>query len=40
MNHKTGNLSSTEKALNILMAFAPDNHEMGTLELSKKLAIL
>ena len=39
MNHKTGNLSSTEKALNILMAFAPDNHEMGTLELSKKLAI-
>lgn len=39
MNHKTGNLSSTEKALKILMAFTPDNHEMGTLELSKRLAI-
>ena len=39
MNQKPNNLSSTEKALKILLAFAPDNHEMGTLELSKKLGI-
>ena len=39
MHRKNGNLSSTEKALKILMAFAPDNHEMGTLELSKRLDI-
>lgn len=32
-------MSSTEKALNILMAFTPHNHPMGTLELSKKLGI-
>ncbi|MDM8535404.1 IclR family transcriptional regulator [Desulfobacterales bacterium HSG17] len=39
MKSKSGNLSSTEKALKILLAFTPDNHEMGTLELSKKLDI-
>ncbi len=39
MKSKTGNLSSTEKALKILMSFSPYNHEMGTLELSKKLGI-
>ena len=33
------NLSSTEKALKLLMAFTPNNTEMGTLELSKKLGI-
>ena len=32
-------LSSTEKALKILLAFAPYNHEMGTLEISNKLNI-
>lgn len=32
-------MSSTEKALNILKAFTPHNHPMGTLELSKKLGI-
>lgn len=32
-------MSSTEKALNILMAFTPHNHSLGTLELSKKLGI-
>lgn len=35
----TDNLSSTEKALKLLMAFTPHNNEMGTLELSKKLGI-
>ena len=39
MKSKSGNLSSTEKALKILMSFTPYNHEMGTLELSKKLGI-
>jgi IclR family KDG regulon transcriptional repressor len=39
MKASTKNLSSTEKALKILMAFTPHNHEMGTLELSKKLGI-
>ena len=39
MKSKTKQLSSTEKALKILMAFAPYNHEMGTLELSDKLGI-
>jgi IclR family transcriptional regulator, KDG regulon repressor len=39
MDTKTDNLSSTEKALKILLAFTPYNHEMGTLELSKKLDI-
>jgi DNA-binding IclR family transcriptional regulator len=33
------NLSSTEKALKLLLAFIPYNNEMGTLELSKKLGI-
>lgn len=33
------NLSSTEKALTILLAFTPHNQPMGTLELSKKLNI-
>lgn len=32
-------MSSTEKALNILLAFTPHNHPMGTLELSRKLGI-
>jgi IclR family KDG regulon transcriptional repressor len=36
---KSNNLSSTEKALKILRAFAPQNQEMGTLELSRKLNI-
>jgi DNA-binding IclR family transcriptional regulator len=35
----TRNLSSTEKALKILLAFTPYNNPMGTLELSKKLGI-
>ncbi len=39
MNNKSNNLSSTEKALKILLAFTPYNHEMGTLELSKILNI-
>ena len=39
MKPKSTNLSSTEKALKILMAFSPYNNEMGTLELSKKLGI-
>lgn len=39
MKPKATHLSSTEKALKILQAFAPHNHEMGTLELSKKLGI-
>lgn len=37
--HPAENLSSTEKALKILLAFTPSNSEMGTLELSKKLGI-
>ncbi len=37
MKPKSSNLSSTEKALKILMAFTPNNSEMGTLELSEKL---
>jgi DNA-binding IclR family transcriptional regulator len=36
---QTTRMSSTEKALAILMAFTPNNHPMGTLELSKKLNI-
>jgi IclR family transcriptional regulator, KDG regulon repressor len=36
---KSENLSSTEKALKILMNFVPSNQEMGTLEISKKLGI-
>jgi DNA-binding IclR family transcriptional regulator len=39
MSPKADGLSSTEKALKILLAFAPYNHELGTLELSKKLGI-
>ena len=39
MKPASNNLSSTEKALKILMAFTPYNHEMGTLALSKKLGI-
>lgn len=39
LNQQPENLSSTEKALKILMAFTPHNSEMGTLELSKKLGI-
>jgi IclR family KDG regulon transcriptional repressor len=36
---KNGNSSSAEKALNILLAFTPDNNEMGTTELSIKLGL-
>lgn len=36
---KNGNSSSAEKALNILLAFTPDNTEMGTTELSVKLGL-
>ncbi|QTA80096.1 Transcriptional regulator, IclR family [Desulfonema limicola] len=39
MKSDSGSLSSTEKALKILMSFTPNNHETGTLELSKKLDI-
>ena len=39
MESKPENLSSTEKALKILKAFTPQNHEMGTLELSRKIGI-
>ena len=39
MKTASSNWSSTEKALKILRAFTPYNHEMGTLELSKKLGI-
>lgn len=35
----TGNSSSAEKALNILLAFSPFNNELGTTELSTKLGI-
>ncbi len=36
---KPANSSSAEKALNILLAFAPYNNELGTTDLSKKLGI-
>lgn len=39
MKQKTDAMSSIEKAMMILMAFTPHNHETGTLELSKKLGI-
>jgi DNA-binding IclR family transcriptional regulator len=39
MKPKESSLSSTEKALKILLAFTPNNTEMGTLELSEKLDI-
>lgn len=39
MTTSTTRMSSTEKALKIMMAFTPHNHPMGTLELSKKLGI-
>jgi DNA-binding IclR family transcriptional regulator len=39
MKPKATLMSSTAKALKILMAFAPHNPELGTLELSKKLGI-
>jgi DNA-binding IclR family transcriptional regulator len=39
MKPKANALSSTEKALKILLAFTPFNQEMGTIELSTKLAI-
>ncbi|MGW8192673.1 MAG: IclR family transcriptional regulator [Desulforhopalus sp.] len=37
--NKGGNSSSVEKALNILLAFTPDNNEMGTTDLSIKLGL-
>ncbi len=39
MTNKTTNSSSAEKALSILLAFTPDNKEMGTTELSLKLGL-
>jgi IclR family transcriptional regulator, KDG regulon repressor len=39
MNPRSENLSSTEKALKILLSFTPHNTELGTLELSKLLGI-
>ena len=39
MKPKSSSMSSTEKALKILMAFVPYNHEMGTIEIGKKLDI-
>jgi DNA-binding IclR family transcriptional regulator len=36
---QTSKMSSTEKALAILLAFTPNNQPMGTLELSKSLGI-
>jgi IclR family KDG regulon transcriptional repressor len=39
MNPTTERMSSTEKALTLLMAFTPHNNPMGTLELSTKLGI-
>lgn len=39
MTTPTTHMSSTEKALKIMMAFTPHNHPMGTLELSHKLGI-
>ena len=39
MKQKGESLSSAEKVLKILMAFTPYNQEMGTLELSDKLAM-
>lgn len=37
MKHRTPKISSIEKSLDILMAFVPQNHEMGTAELSERL---
>ena len=37
MRHNTPKRSSIEKALEILMAFIPDNNEMGTVGLSQNL---
>lgn len=39
MNAAAPKMSSTEKALALLMAFTPHNNPMGTLELSLKLGI-
>ena len=39
MKEKANSYTSTEKALKILLSFAPQNQEMGTLELSNKLGI-
>lgn len=39
MQHKNNTYQSVRKALNILLAFAPLNQEMGTLELSKNLGL-
>ena len=39
MRSESGSSSSIEKALKILLAFTPQNYEMGTLELSRKLGI-
>jgi IclR family KDG regulon transcriptional repressor len=36
---KNGSSPSAEKALNILLAFTPDNNELGTTELSVKLGL-
>ena len=39
MKSESGSSSSIEKALKILLAFTPQNIEMGTLELGRKLGI-
>ncbi len=39
MKKRPEDYSSVQKAIGILMAFTPHNHEMGTLELSQKLGI-
>ena len=39
MKPKSGGISSVEKALKILLAFTPNNYEMGTLTLSENLNI-
>jgi DNA-binding IclR family transcriptional regulator len=37
MNKKPDDYISVQKALEILLAFTPNNQEMGTMELSNKL---
>jgi DNA-binding IclR family transcriptional regulator len=39
MKQKPDDYGSVQKAIEILMAFTPHNHDMGTLELSEKLGI-
>ena len=39
MKQRPDDYGSVQKAIEILMAFTPHNHDMGTLELSEKLGI-